>query len=84
MPFVSGPVGTLLVALAALIALVLWLRRDRSYPGPRLESDSDGIDREELNAAEREVRDLDSRLRPDDEFPGSDWGPGTPRPPERL
>ncbi len=73
------------MALAALIALVLWLRRDRSYPGPRL-ADDDGIDREELEAAEREVRDLDPKHRPEDGFPGDDWGPGAsrPRPPERL
>lgn len=85
MQIVSGPVGTLLVALVALIALVLWLRRDRSYPGPRLEED-DGIDREELEAAEREVRDLDANARPEDGFLGDDWGPGAsrPRPPERL
>ena len=85
MPMVSGPVGTLLVAVAALIALVLWLRRDRSYPGPRLEND-DGIDREELEAAEREVRDLDPSARREDGFLGDDWGPGAsrPRPPERL
>ncbi len=85
MPMVSGPVATLLVALAALIALVLWLRRDRSYPGPRLEDD-EGIDREELEAAEREVRDLDAQQRPDEGFVGDDWGPGAsrPRPPERL
>jgi hypothetical protein len=85
MSIVGGPVGTLLVALAALIALVLWLRRDRSYPGPRL-IDDDGIDREELEAAEREVRDLDPRARPDQGFLGDDWGPGAarPRPPERL
>lgn len=77
--------GTLLVALAALIALVLWLRRDRSYPGPRL-IDDDGINREELEAAEREVRDLGPSARPDEGFLGDDWGPGAsrPRPPERL
>jgi hypothetical protein len=85
MSIVGGPVGTLLVALAAVIALVLWLRRDRSYPGPRL-IDDDGIDREELEAAEREVRNLDSDARPEQGFPGDDWGPGAsrPRPPERL
>jgi hypothetical protein len=85
MPMVGGPVGTLLVALVALIALVLWLRRDRRYPGPRREDD-DGIDHEELEAAEREVRELDASQRPEDGFPGDDWGPGTtrPRPPERL
>ena len=77
--------GTLLVALAAIVALVLWLRRDRSYPGPRLIGD-DGIDREELEAAEREVRDLDPSAKPEDGFLGDDWGPGAsrPRPPERL
>lgn len=85
MPMVSGPVATLLVALAALIALVLWLRRDRSYPGPRL-TEGDEIDREELEAAEREVRELDADQKPEDGFLGDDWGPGAsrPRPPERL
>jgi hypothetical protein len=84
MPIITSPVGTLLVALAAIVALVLWLRRDRSYPGPRLQSDDDGIDHQELEAAEREVRELDSRQRPEEGFSGDDWGPGTPRPPERL
>jgi len=84
MPMITGPVGTLLVAIAAIVALVLWLRRDRSYPGPRLQSDDDGIDHQELEKAEREVRELDSRQRPEDGFAGDDWGPGTPRPPERL
>ena len=85
MSILGGPVGTLLVGLAALIALVLWLRRDRRYPGPR-RTDGDEIDREELEAAEREVRDLDPNQRPEDGFMGDDWGPGAgrPRPPERL
>lgn len=84
MPLIGGPVQTLLVALVAIIALVLWLRRDRKYPGPRLADDE--IDREELEAAEREVRDLDPKARPEDGFLGDDWGPGAsrPRPPERL
>ncbi|MBA3759477.1 MAG: hypothetical protein M3Q37_07100 [Gemmatimonadota bacterium] len=84
MPIISGPVQTLLVALAAIIALVLWLRRERRYRGPRLADDE--IDREELEAAEREVRDLDPNARPEDGFLGDDWGPGSsrPRPPERL
>jgi len=84
MPLISGPVQTLLVAVVAIIALVLWLRRDRRYPGPRLADDE--IDREELEAAEREVRNLDPKARPEDGFPGDDWGPGAsrPRPPERL
>jgi hypothetical protein len=85
MPFVTGPIGTLLIAFAAVITLVLWLRRDRRYPGPRLVGD-EGIDREELEQAEREVRDLGSQHRPDDGFLSDDWGPGAgrPRPPERL
>jgi hypothetical protein len=86
MPVIVGPVGTLLIAFAAVVALVLWLRRDRGYPGPRLDSEDDGIDRDELEEAEREVRDLDSSHRAGEELLGDDWGPGAsrPRPPERL
>jgi hypothetical protein len=84
MPIITSPVGTLLIAFAAIIALVLWLRRDRSYPGPRLQSEDDGIDREQLEKAEREVRELGSNQRAEDGFTGDDWGPGSPRPPERL
>ena len=82
---ISGPFGTLLIALVAIVALLLWLRRDRTYPGPRLHDD-EGIDREELEQAEREVRELESHQRPDDGFLGDDCGPGAgrPRPPERL
>jgi hypothetical protein len=85
MPLISGPVGTLLVAFAAIITFVLWLRRDRNYPGPRLHGD-EGIDREELEQAEREVRELETHQRPDERFLGDDWGQGAgrPRPPERL
>jgi hypothetical protein len=85
MPMITGPIGTLLVAVVAIVSLVFWLRRDRSYPGPRLHDDP-GIDRAELEEAEREVRELESRQRPDDAFLGDDWGPGAsrPRPPERL
>jgi hypothetical protein len=85
MPIITEPMGTLLVALAAIAALVIWLRRDRGYPGPRLHGD-EGIDREELEQAEREVRDLETRQRPEDGFLGDNWGPGAgrPRPPERL
>jgi hypothetical protein len=85
MPLISGPVGTLLIAFAAIVTFVLWLRRDRSYPGPRLHGE-EGIDREELEQAEREVRELGAQHRSDEEFLGDDWGPGAgrPRPPERL
>jgi hypothetical protein len=86
MPIITTPLGTLIIALAAVIALLLWLRRDRSYPGPRLEDEDDGIDREELERAEREVRELETHQRPEEGFTGDDWGPGAgrPRPPERL
>jgi len=84
MPILTTPLGTLLIAFAAIVALILWLRRDRSYPGPRLHSEDDGIDYEELEQAEREIRELRSDERPEEGFPGDDWEPGTPRPPERL
>jgi len=80
MPLIGEPVGILLVAAAALMALVLWSLRRRRYPGPRLHGEDDGIDREELEAAEREVRDLDGGLRPEDGFEGDDWGPGAANP----
>jgi hypothetical protein len=85
MPFVSGPVGTLLVAAVVVAAVGVWLLRRPRHPGPRLVG-SDGIDREELEEAEREVRELEAGHRPEDGYEGDDWGPGTaqPRPPVRL
>ena len=71
MPIITEPMGTLLIALAALAALVIWFRRDRKYPGPRLHGDS-GIDYEELEAAEREVQGLEPQQRPEDGFQGDD------------
>lgn len=84
MPIISGPVETLLVSFAAIVSLVLWLRQDRVYPGPRLESDDHGIDTEQLEQAEREVRDLRSHQIPDEPIEGNGWGSGAPSPPERL
>jgi hypothetical protein len=84
MPIITSPIGTLIIAFAAVVALIFWLRRDRTYPGPRLHSENDGIDYEELEQAEREIRELKADQRPEDGFQGDDWGPGTPRPPERL
>jgi hypothetical protein len=69
----------LLVAGASVVALVVWLLRDRRYPGPKLVGD-DGIDREELEEAEREVRELETGPRPDEELEGDDWGPGVAKP----
>ncbi len=79
MPVIGGAVETVLVSLVLVVALVLWLRRDRRHPGPRLHG-SDGIDRETLEEAEREGRDLDASARPEAERPGDDWGPGVARP----
>ena len=76
---VSGPVGTLLVAGASVVALLVWLVRRPRHPGPRLVG-TDGIDRAALEAAEREVRDLETGTRPDEGFAGEDWGPGAARP----
>ncbi len=73
-----GPLLGLLVAAALVVWLVRGLAQPRRAPNPG------DVDREELEAAEREVRDLGTMVRPDDEAPGSDWGPGTPRPPTRL
>lgn len=84
MVFIAGPLGAMLVAAVLLVAVIIWLKRDRRHPGPRLHG-SDGIDRQELEAAEREVRDLPPG-EPGEERPGEDWGPGAarPRPPVRL
>jgi len=85
MPFFAGPVPVVLLAVVLLVALVLWLLRDRRHPGPRLHG-ADAIDQEELEEAEREVRELEAGRMPDEERLGDDWGPGTgrPRPPTRL
>ena len=79
MPVIGGAVEAVLVSLVLVVALVIWLRRDRRHPGPRLHG-SDGIDREVLEEAEREVRDLDAPAQPEDERPGDDWGQGVARP----
>ena len=67
--------GTL-IGLAALAALVVWLVRRGAGPARRRHHDPGAVDHAELEAAEREVRDLDLGARPDDGFEGDDWGPG--------
>jgi hypothetical protein len=85
MQLIGGPVSAIFLAAVLLVGVVLWLMRERRYPGPRLYGE-DGIDYEELETAEREVRELETGALPDDDRPGDDWGPGTgrPRPPTRL
>jgi hypothetical protein len=77
----------LILGIAAAIAFYVWMARRGERTGTwRPPARTDDIDYAELEAAEREVRDLDATARPDDDVAGGDWGPGTarPRPPERL
>jgi hypothetical protein len=86
----------MIAAVLALWAGIVMLRRRResmqdgpqqtrkqARAGDAKHDDDDGIDYAELEAAEREVRDLDTdaKGRPLDEGVGDDWGPGTPKPP---
>ena len=86
----------LVVAVLVLWAGITMLRRRRERmtdglqqtrrlkrPGDARHDDDEGIDYAALEAAEREVRDLenDAKGRPLDEGVGDDWGPGTPKPP---
>jgi hypothetical protein len=77
MPIFGGPVDTLLIAGMLAVAVAAWLLKRRRYLRPRSMTDYDGIDREVLAAAEREVRDLDRMQEPEDDLEDDDWGPGT-------
>jgi hypothetical protein len=66
--------GELLLLLAIAVFLG-WLLRPGRHS--RVASDLEEADREELEAAEREVRELGAHQRPEDGFEGDDWGPGT-------
>ncbi|MEE8115727.1 MAG: hypothetical protein V3T28_01360 [Gemmatimonadales bacterium] len=66
------------IGLLALAGAFVWLM-GRSRHGSRRHA-GDTIERDVLEEAEREVRDLDAMTSPDDadqELP--DWGPGAPR-----
>lgn len=65
-----------LVAMLVVAAIAIRVVR----PTGRQPAHPDDVDREELEAAEREVRDLDPLTSPeeaDEQMP--DWGPGAPR-----
>ena len=67
----------IVAALAWTIRRVRDARADRRTPLSRhTHLRDDGIDHAELEAAEREVRDLDAGAREEDGFVGDDWGPG--------
>ncbi len=76
-----------LFALMAALALAGWLiRRGEHSEYRQQDRPPDDVDWDALEEAEREVQSWDSTIRPEDEAPGADWGPGTgrPRPPELL
>ncbi len=62
-----------------IVGVLAWL----FAPGRRRPADPADLpepaDREELEAAEREVRDLGVGQQPEDGFAGDDWGPGAPK-----
>jgi hypothetical protein len=74
MPSPSTVFLTLLV-----IGAVIWVVR-RARGGGSGRAEEEDVDRDVLEAAEQEVRDLDAFSAPEDaedELP--DWGPGAPR-----
>jgi hypothetical protein len=82
---------SLIVAALLVVMVIAW----RVSPKPTYTPDPDDplddgstapIDRDELERAEREVRGWSATMKPDDEHPEDDWGPGTGggRPPERT
>jgi hypothetical protein len=73
---------TMVFAIVVLAALVLWLvlpRRRMEREAWEEETTGAAIDREELEAREREVRDLDPGQDPEEGWEGDDWGPGSGR-----
>jgi hypothetical protein len=74
---VTSIIGALALGLVVLVVAVKWLMEGGRSNGRDREPE---IDHEELSEAEREVRDLDSSVAPDDaDEQLRDWGPGAPR-----
>lgn len=65
-----------LLLVVFVVAFLVWLispgARERATPDDPIEP----VDQAELEAAEREVQDLDLHQRPEEGFEGDDWGPG--------
>jgi len=70
---------TVLLTGLTVLAVLYWLARRNEDPKPPRRSPPWEVDREALEAAEREVRDLAIDHDPDEAFEGDDWGPGAPR-----
>lgn len=69
---------TLPILLLVLAAILVWLFGWAGRRRPSEVATDDDIDREELEAADEELRDLDSFATPDDAEELPDWGPGAP------
>jgi hypothetical protein len=72
--------GVITAAVLALMVLAWRVGPKRTYtpdPDDPLDDGSSApIDHEELERAEREVRELSATADPEDERPEDDWGPG--------
>ncbi len=68
-----------IIGLLAGVALLVWVLRRAGAP-PRQVAE---IDHAELEAAEREVRELGTDAAPGEDQPGDDWGPGAGNPAAR-
>ncbi len=69
-----------LFGVLALVAVGVWLfRPKRQVPVESWEGQDtiEPVDQAALDAAEREIQELDATQRPEDGFEGDDWGPGT-------
>jgi hypothetical protein len=70
---------TLIVSLLLLAVLLVWLFAPGAQASSHEADPVEPIDADELEAAEREVRELGIEQRPEDGFEGDDWGPGAGR-----
>lgn len=74
------PSPTAIFLALLVVGAAVWTVRRVQRVASRRRVGSEGVDREVLEAAEEEVRELDAFSTPedaDDELP--DWGPGAPK-----
>ena len=74
---VSG--SSVILTAFAVFAFFYWFARRGEGVDSRYRAGRGDVDREVLEQAEREVRDLDTSVDPDDGFEGDEWGPGAPK-----